>query len=70
MTRVSLKHLLRSPAGILRTACAALVLLAATSCGQTGPLALPGQASPPSSSAEPPADVADDEEDQSEQDER
>jgi hypothetical protein len=69
MTRALLKRL-RSSLGILRVASLTVVLLGAVSCGQTGPLTLPGPTTPASTGATPPADAADAEEDQTEQDER
>jgi predicted small lipoprotein YifL len=56
-----------SPVGILCPASLIALLLAAVSCGQTGPLTLPGPAAPASPTAEPDADA---EEDQTEQNER
>jgi predicted small lipoprotein YifL len=58
---------IRTTLGILRAAGLAAMLLGVVSCGQTGPLTLPGPASTGSTS---PADAADAEEDQTEQDER
>jgi predicted small lipoprotein YifL len=60
---------IRMPLGILRAASLAAFLLGAVSCGQTGPLTLPGPETPASAPA-PPADAAAAEEDQTEQDER
>jgi predicted small lipoprotein YifL len=60
----------RMPPGILRAASLAALLLAVTSCGQTGPLTLPGAEAPAGTPTAPPADAADAEEDQTEQDER
>jgi predicted small lipoprotein YifL len=56
-----------APLGIFRVAGLTALLLGVVSCGQTGPLTLPG---PASTEAAPPADAAADEEDQTEQDER
>jgi predicted small lipoprotein YifL len=55
--------------GIVRAASLAAALLAAASCGQTGPLTLPGPATPASTDPAP-TDATDAEEDQTEQDER
>jgi predicted small lipoprotein YifL len=55
---------------IARAASLAAALLAAASCGQTGPLTLPGPATPASTDPAAPTDAADTEEDQTEQDER
>jgi predicted small lipoprotein YifL len=54
---------------IARAASLAAALLAAASCGQTGPLTLPGPATPASTDPAP-TDATDAEEDQTEQDER
>jgi predicted small lipoprotein YifL len=54
---------------IARAASLAAALLAAASCGQTGPLTLPGPATPASTDPAP-TDPTDAEEDQTEQDER
>jgi predicted small lipoprotein YifL len=67
MTSALLKRL--SSLRILRVASLTVVLLGAVSCGQTGPLTLPGPATPATGAA-PPADADDTEEDQTEQDER
>jgi predicted small lipoprotein YifL len=61
---------LRAPLGMFRVAGLTAFLLGVVSCGQTGPLTLPGPATPASTEAAPPADAAPDEEDQTEQDER
>jgi predicted small lipoprotein YifL len=62
------------PLGILRAMGLAAFFVAATGCGQTGPLTLPGPAAPASTPAGAPAAPADTdaaaEEDQTEQDER
>jgi predicted small lipoprotein YifL len=54
---------------IARAASLAAALLAAASCGQTGPLTLPGPATPASTDPAP-TNATDAEEDQTEQDER
>jgi hypothetical protein len=54
----------------MRAAVWAALFCAATSCGQTGPLTLPGPTAPASTGTAPPADAAEAEDDQTEQDER
>lgn len=67
MKRSSFKRREHSPFGTLRSASLIALVLTVTSCGQTGPLTLPG----PDAPASTPAGVdADTEEDQTEQDER
>ncbi|HEY7672971.1 MAG TPA: lipoprotein [Gammaproteobacteria bacterium] len=70
MKRGSVKRYLRSSLAALRSPLLAALLLAATGCGQTGPLTLPEPAAPMSTSGTPPADAAADEDDQSDSDER
>ena len=65
---------LRLAPGILRALGVTAMLLGAASCGQTGPLTLPGRAPSPSTSTitntAPPADADEAEDDESESDAR
>jgi predicted small lipoprotein YifL len=69
MRHASQKRRPRSPLTTLRAPVLAVLLLAAASCGQTGPLTLPGSA-PPATGEAPPGAAEETEEDQTESDER